>query len=482
MKNPTKETHKDAVKFSNIEAEKSLLGFLIISNNFFEEISEIIFEDVFFLKKHQQIFNIIKTLLDKSQVADIVTISNFSSYAPEYKDITFDYLLDLTNSIVSTGGHKDYANLLYDLYIKRQILELQNNISDYLQEDDESANQISKIERDIFSLAEKGSISKDSMDFGSSLELALNAAKIASQYKNGISGVTTGLRDLDNKLGGLQRSDLIVLAGRPSMGKTALATNIAYNAAETFSKKGNPGAPVVVFSLEMSAEQIASRILSSEVGVSSDALRKGILSDSDFERLAAAVQTLKNIPIFIDDTASLTTTMLRTKCRRLKRQHGIGLIVIDYIQLLRVDRRIDSRTNEVSEITRSLKAIAKELDVPIIALSQLSRAVETRDDKKPMLSDLRESGSIEQDADVVSFIFREEYYLQREEPQMRKSDENEDAFKKRYENWQQRLNTAKNKATVIIAKNRHGAIGNVDLQFNAVRTQFVDLDKFHDPR
>jgi replicative DNA helicase len=482
MKNPTKEIHKDAVKFSNIEAEKSLLGFLIINNNFFEEISETIFEEIFYLKIHQQIFGIIKNLLDKSQVADIVTISNFSSYAPELKEITFDYLLDLTNAIVSTGGHKDYANLLYDLYIKRQILELQNNISNYLQEEEESASQIAKIERDIFSLAEKGVISRDSMDFGTSLELALNAAKTASQYKNGISGVTTGLIDLDNKLGGLQRSDLIVLAGRPSMGKTALATNIAYNAASTFASKGNPGSPVVIFSLEMSAEQIASRILSSEVNVSSDQLRKGILTDSDFERLAVAVQTLKNIPIFIDDTASLTTTMLRTKCRRLKRQHNIGLIVIDYIQLLRIDRKIDSRVNEVSEITRTLKAIAKELDVPIIALSQLSRAVETRDDKKPMLSDLRESGSIEQDADVVSFIFREEYYLQREEPQMPKKDESEDGFKKRYEQWQKRLTEAKDKATVIIAKNRHGAIGNVDLLFNSARTQFGNLAKFHEPR
>jgi replicative DNA helicase len=473
-----------ASKFSNIEAERSLLGFLIINNNYFEEISEIISEEIFFLKNHKQIFALIKNLLNKSQVADIVTISNLSSYTSEYKDITFDYLLELTNSIVSVGSYKDYAIMLYDLHIKRQILELQNNINHYLSTDDQSSDQIAKIERDIFALAEKGTISKDTMDFGSSLDAALKSAVVARQYKNGISGVTTGLRDLDTKLGGLQGSDLIVLAGRPSMGKTALSTNIAFNAASFFAEKGNPGAPVVIFSLEMSAEQIASRILSSEVGVSSDALRKGLLSDSDFSRLSTAVQTLKNIPIFIDDTASLTISGLRTKCRRLKRQNNIGLIVIDYIQLLYTDKqsKSDNRTNEVSEITRGLKGIAKELNVPIIALSQLSRAVESRDDKKPMLSDLRESGSIEQDADVVAFIFREEYYLQREEPQMPKKDESEEKFKQRYEQWQQRLNANKNKATVIIAKNRHGSIGNVDLLFNSVRTQFVDLDKVHETR
>ena len=480
MKEPSKDSK--ASKFSNIEAERSLLGFLIINNNYFEEISEIISEEIFFLKTHKQIFAIIKNLLDKSQVADIVTISNLSSYTPEYKDITFDYLLELTNSIVSIGSYKDYGVMLYDLYIKRQIIELQNNISEYLSTGDQSTDQIAKIERDIFNLAEKGVVSKDTMDFGSSLDLALKSAVEARQYKNGISGVTTGLRDLDTKLGGLQKSDLIVLAGRPSMGKTALSTNIAFNAASIFAEKGNPGAPVVIFSLEMSAEQIASRILSSEVGVSSDALRKGLLSDSDFSRLSTAVQTLKSVPIFIDDTASLTISGLRTKCRRLKRQHGVGLIVIDYIQLLNSDKKSDSRTNEVSEITRGLKGIAKELNVPIIALSQLSRAVESRDDKKPMLSDLRESGSIEQDADVVSFIFREEYYLQREEPQMPKKDESEEKFKQRYEQWQQRLNSAKNKATVIIAKNRHGSVGNVDLLFNSVKTQFVDLDKVHETR
>ncbi len=477
MKEPSKKA-----TFSNIEAERSLLGFLIINNNYFEEISEIISDDVFFLKNHKQIFTLIKNLLDKSQIADIVTISNMSSYIDEYKDITFDYLLELTNSIVSLGSYKDYALMLYDLHIKRQILELQNNISNYLSSDDKSSDQIAKIERDIFQLAEKGVISKDTNDFGSCLDAALNSAITARQYKNGISGITTGLRDLDTKLGGLQRSDLIVLAGRPSMGKTALSTNIAFNAASVFSEQGNPGAPVVIFSLEMSAEQIASRILSSEVGVSNDALRKGLLSDSDFSRLSTAVQALKNIPIFIDDTASLSISSLRTKCRRLKRQHNIGLIIIDYIQLLHSDKKSDSRTNEVSDITRGLKGIAKELNVPIVALSQLSRAVELREDKKPMLSDLRESGSIEQDADVVSFIFREEYYLQREEPQMPKKDESEDKFKIRYEQWQQRLNSAKNKATVIIAKNRHGSIGNIDLLFNSVKTQFVDLDKIHETR
>ncbi|MFL1781284.1 Replicative DNA helicase [Candidatus Hepatincolaceae symbiont of Richtersius coronifer] len=467
-------------KFSNIQAEKALLGFIILNNNSFEEISEILVADYFFLDLHKKIFSIIKKLFDKSQVADLITVSNFASYSKEYQDLTFDYLVELTNSVVSFGSSKDYAALIYDLYLKRQILILQSNISNYLTVGETSTEQIQRIEKDVFNLAEKGIIEGNIDNFESALNKALAAAVLAKKYSNGLSGVTTGLLDLDNKLGGLQRSDLIVLAARPSMGKTALATNIAFNAASTYvEKNGYPGAPVVIFSLEMASEQIASRILASQVSTSSDAIRKGMLSDADFSRLSAAVGMLKNTPIFIDDTPGATINHIRTKCRRLKRKHDLGLIIIDYIQLIGSERRNDNRVAEVSEITRGLKGIAKELNVPVLALSQLSRAVETREDKKPMLSDLRESGSIEQDADVVAFIFREEYYLSREEPQMAKKDESNEKFKIRYEQWQKNYEASKNKATVIISKNRHGPIGNVELLFNAAKTEFVNFDKVH---
>lgn len=472
----------DVEKFSNIQAEKALLGLLLLDNEIFEEVVEIINENHFFLDVHKQIFSIIKKILDKSQLADVITISNYASLSAQTKNITFDYLIDLTNSVISLGSYKDYANLIYEYYLKRQILSLQQNIIQYLNSSDSSMDQIQKIEKDVFSLAEQGSITQDVESFEIALNKALESAKLAKQFQNGISGVTTGLRDIDLKLGGMQKSDLIIIAGRPSMGKTALAVNIAFNCASFFADNQKlPGAPVAIFSLEMSSEQLASRILSSQIGTSSDALRKGMLNESDFTRLAAAVSTLKNIPIFIDDTPSISINNLKAKCRRLKRKHNIGLVVIDYIQLISTDsKRSDNRVLEVAEITKGLKNIAKELNIPVIALSQLSRAVESRDDKKPMLSDLRESGSIEQDADVVSFVFREEYYLQREKPQMPRKDENEDKFKIRFEQWQKAMDNAKNKATLIIAKNRHGPIGDIDLLFNANKTEFVNLDKIHE--
>ena len=474
------EAHSSSEKFSNIPAEKAILGFLLINNNNYEQISDVIKTDYFFLDMHAKIFEIMIKLFNKSQVADVITISNLASYTPAYKDITFDYLIELTNSVVSTSSSKDYALLIHDLYLKRQIIEIQNNINTYLSSGDNSLEQIEKLEKDIFSLSEKGLGAEDVQTFEASLEKALTSVELARSFKNGISGITTGLKDFDKKTGGLQRSDLIILAGRPPMGKTALATNIAYNAARCFlEQQGHPGAPVLIFSLEMSSEQIAARILSSEIGVSSDVLRKGTIDDAGFNRLASAVSTLKHTPLFIDDTPSITVGQIRAKCRRVKRKNGLGLVVIDYIQLIGNERYSNNRTTEVSEITRGLKGIAKELDIPIIALSQLSRGVESRDDKKPMLSDLRESGSIEQDADLVAFIFREEYYLEKAEPTMQRDGETEDKFKARYEMWKQNYERSKNKATVILAKNRHGAIGNVDLYFDAARTKFGDLDKMH---
>ena len=295
--------------------------------------------------------------------------------------------------------------------------------------------------------------------------------------------MATGLTDLDKILGGLHRSDLIILAGRPSMGKTALATNIAYNAAYSHHQtEGAEGAVVGFFSLEMSAEQLASRILSEQTNISSDRMRKGELSNDEFTRLVSASQTLHQIPIFIDDTPALTVSALRTRARRLKRQHNLGLVVVDYLQLITasVTSRNDGRVQEVSEITRGLKALAKELDVPVLALSQLSRQVEQRDNKRPQLSDLRESGSIEQDADVVNFIFREEYYLQRDKP-MAHAGETEERFHEKYERWERRLDKVRNLADIIIAKQRHGPTGEVKLMFQGAFTRFGNLDTDHAP-
>lgn len=457
-------------KFVNIEAEKSLLGFLLLNNDAFDNIFNIINSDNFYLETHKNIFNIIKSLLNDGKLADPITVSNTSSYVEKYKDITLEYLLELTNSVITLGSYTDYATLIYDLYLKRQIIELQNRITTYLGNETDAASQLESIQSDFFKLAEQGSLSKGYEDFETSLQKAYKLIEISRKNRGGIPGISTGLIDLDRKIGGLQNSDLIVLAGRPSMGKTALAVNIAFNAAlNSLAGEKYKGAAVAIFSLEMSADQLAMRILSSEISKSSDELRRGIMTDAEFNRLNMAVEKLKTTPLFIDDTPSISIAGLRSKCRKLKRQHQIGLIVIDYIQLIGNDRsaRQDSRATEVGEITRGLKGLAKELNVPVLALSQLSRAVESRDDKKPMLSDLRESGSIEQDADVVAFIFREEYYLARSEPKENKQE------------WEQKLAQVKDQATVIIAKNRHGAIGNVDLKFIPDKTQFANIDKVH---
>ncbi|UQY80390.1 Replicative DNA helicase [Candidatus Hepatincola sp. Av] len=457
-------------KFVNIEAEKSLLGFLLLNNDAFDNIFNIINTNNFYLEIHKNIFNIIKSLLNDGKLADPITVSNASSYVEKYKDITLEYLLELTNSVITLGSYTDYANLIYDLYLKRQIIELQNRITTYLGNETDAASQLENIQSDFFKLAEQGSLSKGYDDFETSLQKAYTLIEASRKNRGGIPGISTGLIDLDKKIGGLQNSDLIVLAGRPSMGKTALAVNIAFSAAlNSLLGEKHKGAAVAIFSLEMSADQLAMRILSSEISKSSDELRRGILTDAEFNRLNMAVEKLKTTPLFIDDTPSISIAGLRSKCRKLKRQHQIGLVVIDYIQLIGNDRsgKQDSRATEVGEITRGLKGLAKELNVPVLALSQLSRAVESRDDKKPMLSDLRESGSIEQDADVVAFIFREEYYLARSEPKENKQE------------WEQKLAQVKDQATVIIAKNRHGAIGNVDLKFIPDKTQFANIDKVH---
>jgi replicative DNA helicase len=321
------------------------------------------------------------------------------------------------------------------------------------------------------------------VSFTKSLARAVEAAGAAYRRDSHVTGVTTGLLDLNRKMGGLQKSDLLILAGRPSMGKTALATNIAFNAARAHAESGGrEGAVVAFFSLEMSADQLATRVLADISEVPSEKIRKGEVRDVEFRRFVEAAQTLSSVPFYIDDTPALSIAQVRTRARRLQRQFKMGLIVIDYLQLLRGSgsgRAAESRVLELSEITRGLKAIAKELSVPVLALSQLSRAVEQREDKRPQLSDLRESGTIEQDADVVMFVFREEYYVEREQPTSLK-DESQEKFNDRYVRWQERLKNAHNVAEVIIGKQRHGPIGTVRLKFDGQFTRFSDLDMHHD--
>ncbi|MBR83544.1 MAG: replicative DNA helicase, partial [Magnetovibrio sp.] len=336
-------------------------------------------------------------------------------------------------------------------------------------------------EQHLYDLATAGGYEGGFKPFKDTIIQAIGQAEVAHKREGKLAGVTTGFRDMDSLLGGLHRSDLLILAGRPAMGKTALATNVAFNAAYTHKQsQGAEGAVVGFFSLEMSSEQLAARILSEQSNISSNMMRKGELTDDEFSRLVMASQTLHQIPIFIDDTPALTVSALRTRARRLKRQQNLGLIVVDYLQLISgsAGSRNDGRVQEVSEITRGLKTLAKELDVPVLALSQLSRQVENREDKRPQLADLRESGSIEQDADLVMFIYRDEYYLEKAEPKQR-ADESGEKLAQRLQNWEERLARVKNTAEVIVAKQRHGPVGMVRMMFDGQYTRFGDLDQHH---
>lgn len=458
-------------KFFNIEAEMSLLGSVLINNGIFDEVTGILKPIHFFSDIHQKIYLIMIELYNNSKPIDIITVSDYAAYNPKYKtDVTFEYLTKLTNSIITLQASKDYALLINDLFLSRRIQQIQTIIPEILEGNDTTEAKLHKLESTVISIAEDDNNLIRDISFPAALTKAIMLAEKAKIHKGNISGVTTGLIDLNKKLGGLQRSDLIVLAARPSMGKTALATNIAFKAAAEWANNNHiTGAPALIFSLEMSSEQIAARILSTYTGISGDLIRKGMISDGDFSRIVSTTQQLKNVPLFIDDTPSITISQIRSKCRRIKKKHNLGLVVIDYIQLIGNDsKRLDTRATEVGEITRGLKAIAKEFNVPVLALSQLSRAVESRDDHIPLLSDLRESGSIEQDADVVAFIFREEYYVSRKEP-------NPSAKEEEILAWREKLKACSKKATIIIAKNRHGPIGNIDVLFDSDKTLFGDL-------
>ena len=469
----------------NVEAEKALLGAMFVNNRAYERVSDFLKSEHFALAQHGRIYESCARLIERGQIADPITLKHVFEQDELLADIGGPaYLAELAASAVTTINAGEYGRIIYDLFLRRELIALGEDVVNraYALESDDRANQqIETAEQRLYDLATTGEVEGGFAPFKQSVMEAIRMAELAHKREGRLAGATTGLVDVDRILGGLHKSDLLILAGRPSMGKTALATNIAYNAAYSHARSGGEeGAVVGFFSLEMSSEQLASRVLSEQTDISSDRMRKGVLTNEEFERLVVASQELHGIPIFIDDTPALTISALRTRARRLKRQHDLGLIVIDYLQLIAPSQtsRNDNRVQEVSEITRGLKTLAKELDVPVLALSQLSRQVEQREDKRPQLSDLRESGSIEQDSDVVMFIFREEYYLERAEP-VRRSDEKDDRFMERRDRWEQRLTEVRNMAEVIVAKQRHGPIGVVRLVFQGAFTRFASLDQDH---
>lgn len=456
----------------NMEAEQALLGALLLQNERLEDVGDFLRGEHFATAVHGRIFEAIRKCIDRGQVADPITLKDGFQEDEDLKHVGgVAYLADLAHSVFSFVNLADYGNIVYDAYIRRQLIGVGHDlvVDSRRTTDDATAMQHLEVaEKKLFDLATLGQTNQRSVSFADALTKAIEVAQQAHTRNSHVVGVTTGLTDMDRMLGGLHPSDLLILAGRPSMGKTALATNMAFNAAQAFYRTKTDGAPVAFFSLEMSSEQLAMRILASESKTPSDRIRRGAIQASDFPRFAEVVRDIGSIPMIIDDTPGLTIAALRNRSRRLKRQHNIGLIVIDYLQLIELGGRSggDNRVQEVSEITRALKGIARELHVPVVALSQLSRAVEQRDDKRPQLSDLRESGSIEQDADVVMFVYREEYYEARKEPPP-------DTDKHR--EWQTRMAQIYNQAEVIIAKQRHGPIGTVKLFFDSPITTFGNL-------
>ncbi len=455
----------------NLQAEQALLGALLLNNNHIERLPEVLKANHFSDKRHEIIYDAILKLHQNGQVADPITLKDFFTDHPHFEKLDgAQYLIDLCTGFTSTVSIRDYSQLIYELYLKRQLVDIGEEMIDRARTptlEQSAKGQIEAAEKKLYTLAMEGENGSGLITFRDAIIKAVNMAEVAFKRDSHIVGVTTGLDDLDKWLGGLHPSDLLILAGRPSMGKTALATNIAFNAAMSKLKGETAGAPVAFFSLEMSAEQLATRLLASECSISSDKIRRGDIRSEDFPKFIEASRRIYEAPLFIDDTPALSMTHLRNRARRLQRQHGLGLIVIDYLQLLDGgDHKSDNRVQEISQITRNLKALAKELNVPVLALSQLSRAVEQRDDKRPQLADLRESGSIEQDADVVMFVFREEYYEGRKEPTPGTDKHIE---------WQARMEKMYNKAEVILAKQRHGPIGTIRVFFNGALTKFGNL-------
>ena len=451
---------------NNIEAEQSVIGSILVTNEIFDEVNTIIKSGNFFDPMHQKIFNAIESLIYKGMLANPITLKNY--FENEKDDLNIpEYLVKITKFSTSVRQAIEYSKIIYDMFVRRELIKISENTIDSAKQkniDVTGKNIIENSEKLLFDLAEKGSFSSSLIKFDEAMKFTIEMATNAYKNEEGIVGVPTGLKDLDDRLGGLHKSDLLIIAGRPSMGKTALATNIAFNASKKI-QDDNRQSCVAFFSLEMSSEQLSTRILAEQSRIKSNDIRRGRISEDQFDKFLETSKNIAELPLFIDETPAISIAALSNRARRIKRIHGLDLVVVDYIQLMRATNTKDGRVQEISEITQGLKAIAKELSVPVVALSQLSRAVEQRDDKKPQLSDLRESGSIEQDADVVMFVYREAYYLERKEPRPATVEHAE---------WQAKMNEVSSLAEIIIGKQRHGPTGNIMLEFEAMFTKFKD--------
>jgi len=464
----------------NIEAEQSLLGAILVNNDAFYRVSDFLEAKHFFEPIHQAVYETSGSLIRMGKVATPVTLKTFLPADTDIGGMTVgQYLARLAAEATTIINAQDYGRTIYELALRRDLIRIGEdmvNVAFDAPVDFAPRAQIEDAERRLYELAESGRYDGGFQRFAQAMKVALDMAANAYQRDGRLSGIATGLRDLDSKMGGLQRSDLVIVAGRPGMGKTALATNIAYNIAKAHraevqadgTMKSVNGGIVGFFSCEMSAEQLATRILSEQTGIASSQIRRGGINQDEFDKIRDYTIQLEQLPLYVDETGGLSISQLTARARRLKRQKGLDLLVVDYIQLLQGSgkRGNDNRVQEVTEITTSLKALAKELNIPVIALSQLSRQVENRDDKRPQLADLRESGSIEQDADVVLFVYREEYYLQNKEPKLGTPE---------HEKWQTEMDLALGKAEVIIGKQRHGPTGTVKLQFEGQFTRFSDF-------
>jgi len=464
----------------NIEAEQALLGAILVNNEAFYRVSDFLEPEHFYEPIHQQIYALAAQLIRAGKIASPVTLKTFLPADFELGGLSASqYLARLAAEATTVINAADYGRTVRDLSVRRSLISIGEHMVNAAYDapvDFAPRAQIEEAERRLYELAETGRYGAGFQRFAQALTTAVDMAARAYQRDGKLSGLATGLRDLDAKMGGMQPSDLIILAGRPGMGKTALATNIAYNVARAWTGEMRAdghlhtvnGGVVGFFSLEMSAEQLATRIISERTGIPSSTIRRGAIRESDFEKIKDVAIELQNLPFYVDETGGLTVAQLAARARRLKRQRGLDLLVIDYLQLLQgsLRRAAEGRVHEVTEISSSLKALAKELNVPVLAISQLSRQVESREDKRPQLADLRESGSIEQDADVVLFVFREEYYLSNKEPR----PGSEEHLK-----WQTAMAAVHGKAEIIIGKQRHGPTGTVQVQFDAAVTRFDDL-------
>jgi len=457
----------------NIEAEQAVIGSMLVSNDIFDEISPILDSQKFFDPIHAKLYETIEKLITKGLLANPITLKNHFENNEGLKELGGqEYIIKITKFSTSAKQAVDYAKIVQEMHLRRELIKISQSVLDEASINNDMGSSgeaiIQNAEKSLFDLAERGHFNQSFMKFESALKQTIDMAKSAYQNEEGLVGVPTGLTDLDSRLGGLHKQDLIIIAGRPSMGKTALATNIAFYAAKNIEKKDTKST-IAFFSLEMSSEQLSTRILSEQSRIRSNDIRKGKVSEKEFEQFIETSKNIFELPLYIDETPAISIAAISNRSRRIKRLYGLELIVVDYIQLMKSssNRNDYNRVQEISEITQGLKALAKELNVPILALSQLSRQVEQRDNKKPQLSDLRESGSIEQDADVVMFVYREAYYLENKEPTLGSIEHAE---------WQQKMNEISSLAEIIIGKQRHGPTGNVKVEFEAMYTKFKDLE------